>query len=61
MNHDYFITEPRVIRDLIAVLRQGNRDPGTAGRMMKRRESGAWVLNSDDGAPNSVIVSHPSK
>ncbi|MHC4416693.1 MAG: alpha/beta hydrolase [Planctomycetota bacterium] len=50
LNHDYFITEPRVIRDLIEVLRKGNRDPGAHGRTMFRRddEPGApWVMLPD--------------
>ncbi len=47
MNHDYFITEPRVLQDLIEILRRGNRDPSAYGRVMTRRDDqlGApWVL-----------------
>jgi esterase/lipase superfamily enzyme len=47
MNHDYFITEPRVLQDLIEILRRGNRDPSSYGRVMDKRtdEVGApWVL-----------------
>jgi esterase/lipase superfamily enzyme len=50
MNHAYFITEPRVIRDLIEVLRKGNRNPAAHGRAMHPRddEPGApWVLLPD--------------
>ena len=36
LNHDYFITEPRVLRDLIEVLRKGNRDPASPGRGLAR-------------------------
>jgi len=47
LNHDYFITEPRVLQDLIEILRRGNRDPSAYGRVMVRRDDqlGApWVL-----------------
>ncbi len=47
LNHDYFITEPRVLQDLIEILRKGNRDPSAYGRVMTRRDAelGApWVL-----------------
>jgi esterase/lipase superfamily enzyme len=47
LNHDYFITEPRVLQDLIEILRRGNRDPSSYGRVMTRRDDqvGApWVL-----------------
>ncbi len=47
LNHDYFITEPRVLQDLIEILRRGNRDPSAYGRVMTRRDDqlGApWVL-----------------
>jgi len=47
LNHDYFITEPRVLQDLIEILRKGNRDPSAYGRVMTRRDDqlGApWVL-----------------
>lgn len=50
-NHDYFITEPRVIRDLIEVLEKGNRDPAAYGRRMTRRDDDAgapWVLMPDE-------------
>ncbi len=51
LNHDYFVTEPRMIRDLIEVLRKSNRDPGSNGRFMHRRGEGPgqpWVLMPDD-------------
>ena len=47
LNHDYFITEPRVLQDLIEILRRGNRDPSAYGRVMRKRDDqvGApWVL-----------------
>ena len=47
LNHDYFITEPRVLQDLIEILRRGNRDPSAYGRVMTKRDDqlGApWVL-----------------
>ncbi|NIM64092.1 MAG: alpha/beta hydrolase, partial [Acidobacteria bacterium] len=47
LNHDYFVTEPRVIRDLIQVIREDNRDPAGPGRSMTRREDGPgapWVM-----------------
>ncbi len=47
LNHDYFITEPRVLQDLIEILRRGNRDPSAYGRVMSKRDDqvGApWVL-----------------
>jgi len=50
LNHDYFITEPRVLRDLIEIMRKGNRDPSAYGRAMNRRDDapGApWVLTPD--------------
>ncbi len=53
LNHDYFVTEPRVIRDLIQLLRLGNRDPSGYGRLMRRRGDGPgepWVL-LPDGEP----------
>ncbi len=49
-NHDYFITESRVIRDLIEIMRRGNRNPGAPGRDMTRRASGPgepWVMRAD--------------
>ena len=36
MQHDYFISEPAVLRDMIQVLVLGNRKPGSAGRLMRR-------------------------
>ncbi len=59
MNHDYFITEPRVIRDLIEVLRRGNRNPAAHGRMMRPRddEPGApWVLLPDRAPDEELAV-----
>ena len=50
LNHDYFVTEPRLIRDLIQVLRKQNRDPASPGRSMRRRAAGPaqpWVLLPD--------------
>jgi esterase/lipase superfamily enzyme len=58
LNHDYFITEPRVIRDLIEVLKQGNRSPAAHGRTMRRRDDqpGApWML-LPDRAPDEELV-----
>jgi hypothetical protein len=60
MNHDYFITEPGVLRDLIEILRWGNRDPSAYGRLMVPRDDspGApWVLEIDE-APE-VTAAHP--
>ena len=62
LNHDYFITEPRVIRDLIEILKKGNRDPAAHGRFMKRRDDlpGApWVLRPYDKSEHKAIASHP--
>ncbi|MHC4210664.1 MAG: alpha/beta hydrolase [Planctomycetota bacterium] len=59
MNHDYFITEPRVIRDLIEVLRRGNRNPTAHGRTMRRRddEPGApWVLLPDQDPDEELVI-----
>jgi esterase/lipase superfamily enzyme len=50
LNHDYFITEPRVLRDLIEIMRKGNRDPSAYGRAMNRRDDSAgapWLLKPD--------------
>lgn len=50
LNHDYFITEPRVLRDLIEIIRHGNRDPSAYGRAMTRRDDAPgspWVLTPD--------------
>ncbi len=50
LNHDYFVTEPRLIRDLIQVLGKQNRDPANPGRSMRRRATGPaqpWVLLPD--------------
>ncbi len=61
LNHDYFITEPRVIRDLIEVMKKGNRDPASYGRAMDRRddEPGApWVLLPDDVGNDEAIAGH---
>ena len=63
LNHDYFITEPEVIRDLRQILCRGNRDPGAYGRSMRRRADGPgvpWVLPSDEeNAPDEAIAGHP--
>jgi esterase/lipase superfamily enzyme len=59
LNHDYFITEPRVIRDLIEVLRKGNRDPAAHGRAMLRRDDqpGApWVLLPDPAPDEKLAI-----
>jgi esterase/lipase superfamily enzyme len=59
LNHDYFITEPRVIRDLVEILRKGNRDPASHGRSMHRRddEPGApWVMLPDPGPDQEFAV-----
>ncbi len=50
-NHDYFITEPRLVRDLIEILRLRNRDPGSPARNMTRRAEGPgepWVLEEEE-------------
>ena len=63
-NHDYFITEPRLIRDLIEILMKGNRNPGSYGRFMKRRDEqpGApWVLLPDDVDTDEVIAGHTTR
>ena len=62
LNHDYFITEPRVIRDLIEIMRKGNRDPSAYGRLMSPRddEPGApWVLMPDEIVDEETVASHP--
>ncbi|MHC4769110.1 MAG: hypothetical protein ACYTEI_10420, partial [Planctomycetota bacterium] len=59
LNHDYFITEPRVIRDLIEILRKGNRDPASHGRAMHRRhdEPGApWMMLLDQKPDEEFAV-----
>ena len=59
LNHDYFITEPRVLRDLIEIIRQGNRDPSAYGRAMSRRDNnpGApWVLLPNDEDDNRTAL-----
>jgi esterase/lipase superfamily enzyme len=59
LNHDYFITEPRVIRDLIEILRRGNRNPTAHGRAMHRRddEPGApWVLLPDEDPDEELVI-----
>jgi esterase/lipase superfamily enzyme len=56
MNHDYFITEPRVIRDLTEILKRENRDPAAHGRFMRRRADGPgepWMLLPDE--PEAVV------
>ncbi len=61
MNHDYFITEPRVLRDLIEILRWGNRDPSAYGRLMMPRDDspGApWVLGGE-ASLESATAAHP--
>ena len=60
LNHDYFITEPEVIRDLQQILCRGNRDPGAYGRSMRRRAEGPgepWVLPSDEESARKEVVS----
>ena len=62
LNHDYFITEPRVIRDLIEIMRKGNRDPTAYRRLMSPRddEPGApWVLMPDEIVDEETVASHP--
>ena len=47
MRHDYFISEPAVLRDMIQVLMLGNRKPGSAGRLMRRNteiSGDSWVM-----------------
>ena len=47
MRHDYFISEPAVLRDMIQVLVLGNRKPGSAGRLMRRNTEipgDSWVM-----------------
>jgi esterase/lipase superfamily enzyme len=58
-NHDYFITEPRVIRDLIQVVCRRNRDPSSSGRAMQRRadEPGSpWVMLPDEEPGASALA-----
>ena len=62
MNHDYFITEPGVLRDLIEILRWSNRDPSAYGRLMVPRDDspGApWVLEIDEAPAESATAAHP--
>jgi esterase/lipase superfamily enzyme len=59
LNHDYFITEPRVLRDLIEVLRSGNRNPAAHGRLMSRRDEepgSPWVMLPDPAPDEAVAV-----
>ncbi len=47
MKHDYFISEPAVLRDMIQMLVFGNRNPGSAGRLMRRNSEvpgDSWVM-----------------
>jgi esterase/lipase superfamily enzyme len=51
MRHDYFISEPAVLRDMIEILVRGNRQPGTGRRMLQRNEEIAgesWVMVEPD-------------
>ncbi len=51
-----------MIRDLIEVLKKGNRDPSSYGRFMERRDEmpGApWVLLPDD-VDEGAIAGHPT-
>jgi esterase/lipase superfamily enzyme len=59
LNHDYFVTEPRVIRDLIEILKRGNRDPAAHGRKMLPRdgEPGApWVMLPDPEPDEELAI-----
>ena len=58
LNHDYFVTEPRVTRDLIELLRKGNRDPGGPGRFFqpRRDEPGVWVMMPDETAGPPMLT-----
>ncbi|MHC4446941.1 MAG: alpha/beta hydrolase, partial [Planctomycetota bacterium] len=50
LQHDYFISEPQVIRDLIEILVKGNRDPRGYGRAMQRRVDAPgqpWILAAE--------------
>ncbi len=47
LKHDYFISEPAVLRDMIQMLVFGNRNPGSAGRLMRRNPEvpgDSWVI-----------------
>jgi esterase/lipase superfamily enzyme len=62
-NHDYFITEPRVIRDLVEVLCRHNRDPASEGRAMRRRDAqpgSPWVMVPAEAASESALAESPS-
>ena len=58
LNHSYFVSEPRLIRDLIEVLRRSNRDPSAPGRLMDPRPdvSNVWVLKPDRNDTDHVVV-----
>ncbi len=58
LNHDYFITEPRVLRDLIEIMRNRNRVPDAPGRDMVRRTrdpGSPWVLLPDEVMTEAVV------
>ncbi len=62
-NHDYFITEPRVIRDLVEVLCRRNRDPASEGRAMQRRDDqpgSPWVMLPDEEISEPALAGSPS-
>lgn len=47
MRHDYFISEPAVLRDMIQMLLLGNRNPGSGGRLLRRNSEApgdSWVM-----------------
>ncbi|MHC5023454.1 MAG: alpha/beta hydrolase [Planctomycetota bacterium] len=51
MRHDYFISEPAVLRDMIEILMRGNRAPGSGRRELVRDESmpgDSWVMVESD-------------
>ncbi|MHC4447780.1 MAG: alpha/beta hydrolase [Planctomycetota bacterium] len=56
LHHDYFVTQPRVLRDLIEILVKRNRDPSSPGRGMRRRHGEPdqpWEL-----LPESIDLDH---
>ena len=54
MKHDYFVTQPQVLRDMIQLLIYGDRDPGSAERAMWRKSHASpepWMMAEVEASP----------